>query len=526
MVAMGTRNLIVMFTDIQGFTARVSQGSREELVRLRDVHEKLLVPVFRHFRGRIVKRVGDAFLVVFESPTDAVLCGVAIQEVLRQYNAGQAEEDRLGIRVAINAGEVETSEGDVLGEPVNLAARLEAIAEAGEVYFTEAVYLTMNRSEAPSTEVGERTFKGIPYPVRVFKVSHEKDSALARRFEHAIRLTEDGPVIEGLVLRRPWFQRPVPLVVGIAAVVVLVILGFLLSSNGRSNALRDARAAIAAGEPERALSALDDSLREHTDDQELIDLAREAARAQLETLAASSPAEALTWLRAQLERRPWLEPLRSRVPALDARVTLADLMPRLDGVEPWQELQPLLQRWPKDPEVPLIAARTLQGKVYHYAPMRLYEEAIARGWTPDEALRDECLRMYTVYSPGGHLDQSAAFLSKYFRADWLAWAQRTFASTTKGIELVNAFDVLEELEDPIAKRAEARILAKSMNGFKDEAAADEALATFLKIDDPQERQRILALHRWVLDRDKGVSWGGQHFDLVQRNLQRLEEAWS
>jgi class 3 adenylate cyclase len=101
---MATRNLAIMFTDIKVFTQRTSASSRDAMKALLEQHERLLLPVFAHFDGTVVKTIGDAFLVYFESPTDAVLCGVTIQEVLRQHNAQQAEDDRLEVRVAINVG--------------------------------------------------------------------------------------------------------------------------------------------------------------------------------------------------------------------------------------------------------------------------------------------------------------------------------------------------------------------------------------------------------------------------------------
>jgi class 3 adenylate cyclase len=130
---MATRNLSIMFTDIKGFTQRTSASSREAMKALLEQHERLLLPVFAYFDGVVVKTIGDAFLVYFESPTDAVLCGVTIQEVLRHHNAKQAKADRLEVRVAINVGEVELEQGDVMGEAVNIAARLEGVTEAGEV---------------------------------------------------------------------------------------------------------------------------------------------------------------------------------------------------------------------------------------------------------------------------------------------------------------------------------------------------------------------------------------------------------
>ena len=169
---MRTANLAIVFTDIQGFTERTSRQTLEENQRLLQVHASLLTPLFRAFGGRIVKSIGDAFLVTFESPTQAVLSGIAIQDRLWQHNRSAPESERVLVRVAINVGEVRLESSDVFGEPVNIAARVEALTEAGEVYFTEAVYLAMNKAEVPSEEVGAFELKGIPGRIRVFRVPH------------------------------------------------------------------------------------------------------------------------------------------------------------------------------------------------------------------------------------------------------------------------------------------------------------------------------------------------------------------
>ena len=103
---MATANATVMFTDIRGFTARTSKGTRQGLEQLLKTHEEQLLPVIRHYEGRVVKTIGDAFLVVFESPTNAVLCAVMIQRSLRELNASVPEEERIEVRIAINSGEV------------------------------------------------------------------------------------------------------------------------------------------------------------------------------------------------------------------------------------------------------------------------------------------------------------------------------------------------------------------------------------------------------------------------------------
>jgi adenylate cyclase len=167
---MKTANLAIVFTDIKGFTETTSRQTHGENAQLLDTHASLLTPLFQSFGGRIVKSIGDAFMVTFESPTNAVLSGVAIQDRLWLHNRQVGEAERFEVRVAINVGEVRLDHRDVFGEPVNIAARVEAMAEVGEVYFTEAVYLAMNKAEVPSVELGAFELKGIPGKVKIFKV--------------------------------------------------------------------------------------------------------------------------------------------------------------------------------------------------------------------------------------------------------------------------------------------------------------------------------------------------------------------
>ncbi len=168
-----TRHLTILLTDIKGFTDKTSSRSRADIQRLLDDHRDVVLPVLQERGGRLVKTIGDAFLMVFDSPTDAVLAGTGAQAALAKRNDGLPEAERIEIRIAINAGEVNLVEGDVFGEPVNITARIEGVAEAGEVYFTEAVYLAMNKAEVPSAEVGLLQLKGIPEKVRVYKVRRE-----------------------------------------------------------------------------------------------------------------------------------------------------------------------------------------------------------------------------------------------------------------------------------------------------------------------------------------------------------------
>lgn len=169
-----TRHLTILLTDIKGFTDKTSSKTRAAISTMLDEHRAVVLPLLEARGGHLVKTIGDAFLMTFESPTNAVLAGVDVQEALAKLNEGRAADDRLEIRIAINSGEINLMENDVFGEAVNITARIESIAEAGQVYFTEAVYLAMNKAEVPSSEIGLMQLKGIPEKIRVYKVRREE----------------------------------------------------------------------------------------------------------------------------------------------------------------------------------------------------------------------------------------------------------------------------------------------------------------------------------------------------------------
>lgn len=167
-------NLTIMFTDIVGFSNMVSSLSRTESEKVLQQHDKILQKVIKRFGGRIIKSVGDSFLVVFRSPTDAVLSAMAMQDSLWDYNNSEGEEHEIIIRIALNTGEVRLSPNDIFGDAVNIAARLERETPAGAVLLTESVYLSMNRNEVVLKELGKRRFKGIPQAISIYQAEHKK----------------------------------------------------------------------------------------------------------------------------------------------------------------------------------------------------------------------------------------------------------------------------------------------------------------------------------------------------------------
>ena len=270
-VPVRTENLAVVFTDIVGYTARTGRQSREENARMLAEHDRLLLPLVRAFGGRKVKSIGDALLLTFRSPTDSVLCGMALQDRLAQHNTSLAESERLVIRVAISLGEVRLDRGDIFGEPVNVAARVEHETPAGEIWLTDAVQLSMNRAEAPLLEVGTRELKGISQPVRIWSVQRAETGlpfggqALARAEASRTLLDRVLPAgglkplspremargLPALAWSTPRRRR---LVFG-ATLVVLLVLGLVGLAALRPSARVER--ALARGDAERALQLLE-----------------------------------------------------------------------------------------------------------------------------------------------------------------------------------------------------------------------------------------------------------------------------
>ncbi len=164
-----------MLTDMKGFTAATIRQTRGENARMLALHDALLLPIVKAFGGRRVKTIGDAYLVIFGAPTEALLCGMAIQDRLWDYNQRVAAAERMEVRVAVSFGEIRiVKDGggvDVFGEAVNLAARVEGEALPGDVWFTEAVYWVADRRQVPLEAIGDRELKGLPEKVRLFRVA-------------------------------------------------------------------------------------------------------------------------------------------------------------------------------------------------------------------------------------------------------------------------------------------------------------------------------------------------------------------
>jgi class 3 adenylate cyclase len=185
--------LTVMFVDIAGYTGTASRLSREKIQELLDVFDRVSLPVIERYGGRLVKKIGDAFLITFRSPTNAVMSGIALQNAFYRYRSMHPAALPLSIRVAMHTGEVLVRDNDVFGDAVNAASRIESVAEAGQVTFSEAVFSAMNKNELPVVHLGMRRLRGLRHPVRLFRVRNKRDNV--RAVARSVRRWVAGAVV-------------------------------------------------------------------------------------------------------------------------------------------------------------------------------------------------------------------------------------------------------------------------------------------------------------------------------------------
>jgi len=160
-----------MFTDMVGYTAL---GQKNESLSLALVEEqrKVIRPILAKHGGREVKTMGDAFLVEFPNAIDAVRCAYDIQRMTREFNLSLPQERRIHLRIGLHVGEVVDSQGDISGDSVNVASRIEPLAEDGGVCLTRQVYDHVeNKLDIQLTTLGFKALKNVSLPVEVFKMT-------------------------------------------------------------------------------------------------------------------------------------------------------------------------------------------------------------------------------------------------------------------------------------------------------------------------------------------------------------------
>jgi adenylate cyclase len=168
-----TRKLAaILCSDVVGYSRLAGDDEDRTLARLRALRSDLIDPTVAVHNGRVVKRTGDGSITEFRSVVDAVRCAVEVQNAMIERNVGVPPERRIEFRVGIHLGDVvEESDGDLMGDGVNIAARLEGIAAPGAICLSEDAYRQVKgRLELAVADLGPTQLKNIAEPIRVYSL--------------------------------------------------------------------------------------------------------------------------------------------------------------------------------------------------------------------------------------------------------------------------------------------------------------------------------------------------------------------
>ena len=212
----------ILVADIVGYSRLAAADEDRTLARLRALRSDLIDPTIAVHNGRIVKRTGDGNLIEFRSVVDAVRCAVEVQNGLVERNAGLPPERRIEFRVGIHLGDVvEEADGDLMGDGVNIAARLEGICEPGAICLSEDAYRQVSgRLDMAIIDLGPTQLKNIERPVRVYSLRVGVPA-------------QAKPGTEGKAAEPKKRSLLAPLGLGLAALVVLIAAGawYFLGAN-------------------------------------------------------------------------------------------------------------------------------------------------------------------------------------------------------------------------------------------------------------------------------------------------------
>ncbi len=171
----------ILAADVAGYSRLTGLDEEGTHARLQDHLRSLVDPKIAEHRGRVVKTTGDGLLAEFNSVVDALRCALDIQRGMADRNAEVPHEKRIEFRIGINVGDIIIDRGDIFGDGVNVAARLESVAEPGGICISEDAYRQVrSKLEFTSEDIGEHKLKNIAQPVRAYRVKPSGATANTR----------------------------------------------------------------------------------------------------------------------------------------------------------------------------------------------------------------------------------------------------------------------------------------------------------------------------------------------------------
>lgn len=187
--------MAVLVADVEGYSRMMQEDEAWTLEAL-SAHRALCDKLIAQSDGRISGSAGDSFVAEFSSVTDAVHCAVAIQQEIHRVNKTLPLHRQMLFRIGVNFGDVMVKEGDLYGNDVNVAARLEALADAGGICVTRAVRDQLrDRVGFEFEDLGEKQVKNIDRPVRIFRVVFDRDASVAAE---TVQMPTEPPAAQSL----------------------------------------------------------------------------------------------------------------------------------------------------------------------------------------------------------------------------------------------------------------------------------------------------------------------------------------
>ena len=161
----------IVVGDIVGYSRLMELDEEGTHSRVKRIQRDLVEPSITEHYGRLVKTTGDGFVAIFDSPVEAVRCAIVIQQNVSGRNTSQPRDLWIEYRVGVNLGDVIIEEDDIYGDGVNIASRLESMADPGQVYISGGIYEQIkNKLVCGYESLGDRKVKNITDPVRVYRV--------------------------------------------------------------------------------------------------------------------------------------------------------------------------------------------------------------------------------------------------------------------------------------------------------------------------------------------------------------------
>jgi predicted ATPase/class 3 adenylate cyclase len=180
----------IMFTDIVGYTA-LTQANEARALEILEKHNEILRPFFTKFRGKEIKTIGDSFLVEFGSALEATLCATEIQKSLHEYNISAGQDHEIEVRIGIHLGDIIRKKNDVFGDAVNIASRIQPLADPEGVCISEQVYDQIhNKIELSLEELEHPKLKNVNFRTVVYKVVMPWEKARKASEEEELELAE------------------------------------------------------------------------------------------------------------------------------------------------------------------------------------------------------------------------------------------------------------------------------------------------------------------------------------------------